>query len=538
MTAKFFAILTSQGAAKLANATALGTRVDLTHIAVGDGGGTLPTPDAAQTALKGEKRRAAINLLTIDPGNDSQIIAEQIIPENEGGWWIREIGLFSADGTLIAVANCPETYKPQLQEGSGRTQTIRMVLIVSSTEAVTLKIDPAVVLATRQYVDEQIGEHEKSRNHPDATLTEKGFVQLNSATDSSSEARAATPKAVKAANDNANTRLSTANNLSEIRIAGRNAQLAAQENIGLAEYGISPAVKATTGTDLNTVLTRGDSVVTNPVNGPITDAGTFFLQVRTWQSGTGAAGYRTVQEICGYGTSGSLSNRTWKRTWTGTVWGGWIEFYSEAYKPSGLLLNTRTFTASGIYKPTAGAKFIRITMTGGGGGGGGCQSHNNTETFSGAGGGAGATVITRFELSGATSYPVTIGSGGAGRTGAANGGDGGASFFSYLFSAPGGRGGGKSGVSNTAGGGGGVATTGDIRIPGGSGADGQSGSVMMAGIGGCSYFGGGGRAGAGGGIGGSAPGSGGGGAYDTSFVGTMYKGGDGASGIVIIEEFS
>ncbi|SMB57396.1 Phage tail fiber repeat protein [Serratia proteamaculans] len=214
MTAKFFAILTNQGAAALANATALGTRVDLTHIAVGDGGGVLPTPDPAQTALKGEKRRAAINMLTIDPGNDSQIIAEQIIPENEGGWWIREIGLFSADGTLIAVANCPETYKPQLQEGSGRTQTIRMVLIVSSAEAVTLKIDPAVVLATRQYVDEQIGQHAKSRNHPDATLTEKGFVQLSSATDSSSETRAATPKAVKAASDAA---LKITNNLSDLK---------------------------------------------------------------------------------------------------------------------------------------------------------------------------------------------------------------------------------------------------------------------------------------------------------------------------------
>lgn len=201
MTAKFFAILTNQGAAALANATALGTRVDLTHIAVGDGGGVLPTPDAAQTALKGEKRRAAINLLTIDPGNDSQIIAEQIIPENEGGWWIREIGLFSADGTLIAVANCPETYKPQLQEGSGRTQTIRMVLIISSTEAVTLKIDPSIVLATRQYVDEQIGQHAKSRNHPNGTLKEKGFVQLSSATDSNNETLAATPKAVKAVYD-------------------------------------------------------------------------------------------------------------------------------------------------------------------------------------------------------------------------------------------------------------------------------------------------------------------------------------------------
>ncbi|WP_081893212.1 MULTISPECIES: phage tail protein [unclassified Serratia (in: enterobacteria)] len=208
MTAKFFAILTQQGAAKLANATALGTQLDLTQLAVGDGGGTLPTPDPAQTKLKGEKRRAAINMLSVDPANANQIIAEQVIPENEGGWWIREIGLLDKDGTLIAVANCPETYKPQLQEGSGRTQTIRMVLIVSSTEAVTLKIDPAVVLATRDYVDRAITVHAQSRNHPDASTTAKGFVQLSSATNSTSEVLAATPKAVKAAYDIATDALS------------------------------------------------------------------------------------------------------------------------------------------------------------------------------------------------------------------------------------------------------------------------------------------------------------------------------------------
>ncbi|MBC3211924.1 phage tail-collar fiber domain-containing protein [Serratia fonticola] len=208
MTAKFFAILTNQGAAKLANATALGTKLDLTHLAVGDGGGTLPTPNPAQTKLKGEKRRAAINMLSVDPANPHQVIAEQVIPENEGGWWIREIGLFDKDGALIAVANCPETYKPQLQEGSGRTQTIRMVLIVSSTEAVTLKIDPSVVLATRDYVDNAITAHAKSRNHPDATTAAKGFVQLSSATNSASEALAATPKAVKSAYDLANNALS------------------------------------------------------------------------------------------------------------------------------------------------------------------------------------------------------------------------------------------------------------------------------------------------------------------------------------------
>lgn len=156
MTAKYFAILTNQGAARLANAAALGTKLNLTQMAVGDANGTLSTPDPAQTKLINQKRIAPLNMLTIDPNNTSQIIAEQIIPENEGGFWIREIGLYDDDGILIAVANCPETYKPQLQEGSGRTQTIRMILIVSSTSAITLKIDPSVVLATRQYVDDKI----------------------------------------------------------------------------------------------------------------------------------------------------------------------------------------------------------------------------------------------------------------------------------------------------------------------------------------------------------------------------------------------
>ncbi|QML11221.1 phage tail protein [Escherichia coli] len=155
MSIKFYTLLTDIGAAKLASAAALGVPLKITHMAVGDGGGTLPTPDAKQTALVNEKRRAALNMLYIDPQNSNQIIAEQVIPENEGGWWIREVGLFDESGALIAVGNCPESYKPQLAEGSGRTQTVRMVLITSSTDNITLKIDPAVVLATRKYVDDK-----------------------------------------------------------------------------------------------------------------------------------------------------------------------------------------------------------------------------------------------------------------------------------------------------------------------------------------------------------------------------------------------
>ena len=156
MSAKFYTLLTEIGAAKLASAAALGVPLKITQMAVGDGGGVLPTPSAQQTKLIAEKRRADLNMLYIDPQNSSQISAEQVIPETEGGWWIREVGLFDDTGALIAVGNCPESYKPQLAEGSGRTQTVRMVLITSSTDTITLKIDPAVVLATRKYVDDKV----------------------------------------------------------------------------------------------------------------------------------------------------------------------------------------------------------------------------------------------------------------------------------------------------------------------------------------------------------------------------------------------
>ncbi|MDN4369965.1 phage tail protein [Citrobacter portucalensis] len=237
MATKYLALLTNIGAAKLAKATALGTKVEITQLAVGDGNGVLPTPNPAQTALVHELRRAPLNMLTVDPANASQIIAEQVIPEDVGGWWIREIGLFDKDGDMVAIANCAETYKPQLQEGSGRVQVIRVILIVSSTEAVTLKIDPAVVLATRQYVDSQLRAHEQSRNHPDASTTEKGFVQLSSSVTSDSESQAATSKAVKIAMDNGSARLAKDRNLSDlpnIALARQNLELgdSSTRNVG------------------------------------------------------------------------------------------------------------------------------------------------------------------------------------------------------------------------------------------------------------------------------------------------------------------
>ncbi|HDT6601774.1 phage tail fiber repeat family protein [Escherichia coli 2-011-08_S4_C3] len=263
MAAKFFALLTNQGAAKLSNMAALGEKLEITSLAVGDGGGTSPTPNQAQTRLVNEVRRAQINSLSVDEKNDSQIIAEQIIPESVGGWWIREIGLFDADGILIAVANCPETYKATTEEGSGRTQVIRMMLTVSSTDAVTLKVDPSIVLATRQYVDNAVIEvknyadglmrsHEQSRNHPDATTTAKGFTQLNSSVTDDRDTQSATPKAVKIAMDNANARLAKDRNLADLP----NPALARQ-NMQLGDSSTK-----NTGTTANTVAAGDDARIT------------------------------------------------------------------------------------------------------------------------------------------------------------------------------------------------------------------------------------------------------------------------------------
>ncbi|HAW2301972.1 TPA: carbohydrate kinase [Escherichia coli] len=202
----------------------------------------------------------------------------------------------------------------------------------------------------------------------------------------------------------------------------------------------------------------------------------------------------------------------------------------------GRWVNTRVFTSSGTYTPTPGTKRIRVTITGGGGGGGGCKAISNNETFFGAGGGAGGTIISIMTPT-QNSYPVTIGAGGAGGVNATYGINGGNSLFASLI-APGGAGGGKSGVTNTNGGNGGVPSTGGINIIGGNGGDGQSGNIGVSGEGGTSYWGGGGRAGAGGGVSGKAYGSGGGGAYDAGYSGTSMTGGKGAAGICIIEEFA
>ena len=153
---QFFAILTAVGEAKQANANALGVPWTFSQLGVGDANLTAPVPSREQTRLINERRRAPLNQLKVDPANPNLIVAEQVIPPDVGGWWIREIGLYDAEGDLVAVANCAPSFKPLLNQGTGKTQVVRLNIIVTSTANVQLKIDPAVVLATRSYVDAAI----------------------------------------------------------------------------------------------------------------------------------------------------------------------------------------------------------------------------------------------------------------------------------------------------------------------------------------------------------------------------------------------
>jgi len=336
----FKSVVTTLGQSRIAAAIAAGTDINITQLAVGDGNGKATMPVATQTKLVKEVYRTPLNSLKLDPTHGNWVIAEAVISASVGGFWMREMGLFADDGTLIAVCNMADTYKPTLAEGSGRTQTLRMVIAVSNTEAISLLIDDSVIMATEQYVNDLLAAHEKSRNHPDGTLTAKGFVQLNSSVSSTSEALAATPKAVKAANDNANTRVPSTRKVNS-------KALSADITLTAADVGALPVASAVLGTvNINTLnlakigvyvqSTGANATVANGYPAGSQAAGVLEVIPASW---TGGVLQRyTVQN------TGMVWMRALNASWNGTdgPWRDWVQAsaVNSVAVPSAILTTT------------------------------------------------------------------------------------------------------------------------------------------------------------------------------------------------------
>ncbi|HDP9569404.1 TPA: phage tail protein [Escherichia coli] len=580
MTVKYYAILTNQGAARLANATMLGSKLNLTQMAVGDANGVLPTPDPAQTKLINQKRIAPLNLLSVDPNNQSQIIAEQIIPENEGGFWIREIGLYDDEGVLIAVANCPETYKPQLQEGSGRTQTIRMILVVTNTEAITLKIDPSVVLATRKYVDDEVLElklyvDDQMRNHIAAQDPHTQYAQKHNPT-FTGEPKAPTPAA-----GNNTTRIATTAFVQAAITALINGAPATLDTLKEIAAAINndPKFSTTINNTLALKAPLSSPALTGTPTAPTAAQSVNNTQIATTafvksaiaaMVGSAPAALDTLNELAAaLGNDPNFSTTVLNAlagkqpldntltNLSGKDVAGLLAYLGlgEA-RFSGRLLNTNIFKSSGKYIPTPGTKKIRVIASGGGGGGGGVPETTENQQATAGAGLSGAFIEAFFEVDNDFEVNVIIGAagkgGGAGRN---SGSEGGTTYFGSMITAPGGTGGGAGGASaNTSyiqgiSWGASPTSSGTVlrafrcsaktpgamvisvkAVAGGTGGDTPLGSGGIGGASSSSFSGRG---------GGKAEGFGAGGGGACAPAGSeAQSGGDGAPGIVIVEEYA
>ncbi|ENO0459426.1 phage tail protein [Salmonella enterica] len=413
MASEFFTILTAAGRAKIAAALAEGQQICLRNMIVGDGGGQYVEPQESHTAVVHEVWRGPLNTLKIAPENPAWVIAEAVLPEAVGGWYIREVGLEDEDGDLIAIGKFPETYKPRLPAGASKQIVIRAVMEVTNATAVTLMVDPSLVMATVEYVDSSIEEHERSHNHPDATLTQKGFTQLNSSTNSTLETQAATPKAVKAAMDKATEALNKAG----VPTAHQHAwgDITGVPDATTAQKGVVKLNSATNSTSTTEAATPSAvKAAYDLANGKAAGS-----HRHAWGDITGVPDATTVQKGVVKLSSATNSTSTTEAATPSAVKAAYDK--ASAAAPANHS-HYQFFTANGTFTVPDGVTQVFVEMLGGGGGGGGGGSlvteHQPYHYFSGGiGGSAGESKITIVPISSKKSYAVVVGAGGAGGIG-------------------------------------------------------------------------------------------------------------------------
>ncbi|EKE2600360.1 tail fiber protein [Salmonella enterica] len=579
MDNEFYTLLTDRGMAKIASALADKKQIHLQKMAVGDGGGQYYEPTASQTNLRHEVWRGEMNTLTVAPNNPNWLIAELVLPEDVGGWYVREVGVFDDEGELIAIGKFPESYKPLLPGGCGKQVCIRLIMEVSNTTAVTLTVDPSIVLATRDYVDARLDEHEHSTNHPDATLTQKGFTQLSNATDSDDETKAATPKAVKAAMAEARNHTHTWNQITGVPDGtltqkGIVKLNSATDSTSTTEAATPSAVKAAMD-KANAAAPANHTHVWNQIigvpDGTLTQKGIVKLNSATDStSTTEAATPSAVKAAMDKANAAAPANHThaWNQI-TGVPDGtltqkGIVKLNSatdststtEAATPSAVKAaydlasaaapanhsHYQFFTANGTFTVPDGVTQVFVEMLGGGGGGGGGAVTDGG--FAGASGGSGGTCgstnISIVPVTPGGKYAVIVGAGGVGGVAASQSSTAPSGIHTLVTSTPGSPGidGGDSIFVNVtakggSGGAGGVISTVSVinPAPSGNGAAGENSSYGTGGSGGSNTDGGnagGYGAGGGGGARGKTTGS------DNTYSGSGFPGGKGSNGFVKI----
>ncbi len=392
MDNEFYTLLTDRGMAKIASALADKKQIHLQKMAVGDGGGQYYEPTASQTNLRHEVWRGEMNTLTVAPNNPNWLIAELVLPEEVGGWYVREVGVFDDEGELIAIGKFPESYKPLLPGGCGKQVCIRLIMEVSNTTAVTLTVDPSIVLATRDYVDARLDEHEHSTNHPDATLTQKGFTQLSNATDSDDETKAATPKAVKAAMAEARNHTHTWN------------QITGVPDGTLTQKGIVKLNSATDSTSTTEAATP--SAVKAAMDKA--NAAAPASHTHAWNQITGVPDGTLTQKGIVKLNSATDSTSTTEAATPSAVKAAMDK--ANAAAPASHT-HTQFFTTNGTFTVPDGVTTLFVEIMGGGGGGaGGSQSIN----YEARGGHAGEQIVSIVNVVPGQQFPVKIGAGGSG----------------------------------------------------------------------------------------------------------------------------